>query len=249
VPLFEQVLTFRESRLPPDHPDTIRTMTALLKGYLAAGRLDLALPLLDSLLPRLAAKLGPNHQDLRTNEEYRKSVAKALEAEKRYETLRKTKGLANLDTLLALRDAAQYRLQFNNIDGAESALAEVLGGMASLASDDPIRAFTVGLVRKCVSAREKQQPQGWKTFSCKSLLGGALVGQKEYADAEPLLLVGYAGLEKNRDTIPAAVRSARLTEALERLVALYEATNRKGEAARWRQERDAAKANQGGAKN
>jgi eukaryotic-like serine/threonine-protein kinase len=41
--------------------------------------------------------------------------------------------------------------------------------------------------------REKTEPEAWATFRTQSLLGGALLGQKKYAAAEPLLVQGYRG--------------------------------------------------------
>ena len=65
------------------------------------------------------------------------------------------------------------------------------------------------------------------------MLGGALLAQKKYPEAEPLLRKGYEGLKRNQARIPPEARF-RLTEALERLVQLYEATNNKAEAEKWR---------------
>jgi hypothetical protein len=73
------------------------------------------------------------------------------------------------------------------------------------------------------------------------MLGGALLGQKRYADAEPLLLKGYEGMKAREKTIPHQ-GMVRVPEALERLVQLYEATGNKDEAARWRTELVAIKA-------
>src|SRR5262249_13962837 len=97
------------------------------------------------------------------------------------------------------------------------------------------------VLRECLPLREKTQPDAWNTFNTQSMLGGALLGQKKYADAEPLLLAGYAGLKERAAKIPPPGK-IRLTEALERLVALYEATGKKDEAAKWRKELNAAKA-------
>jgi eukaryotic-like serine/threonine-protein kinase len=69
------------------------------------------------------------------------------------------------------------------------------------------------------------------------------LGQQKYADAEPLLLAGYAGMKKREAKIPPQGK-VRLSEAVERLVQLYEATGKKDEAAKWRQEREAIKAGQ-----
>jgi len=44
------------------------------------------------------------------------------------------------------------------------------------------------------------------------MLGAALLGQKKYAEAEPLLIDGYEGMKQREQTIPWQAR-ARLTEA------------------------------------
>jgi len=65
------------------------------------------------------------------------------------------------------------------------------------------------------------------------LLGESLVGQKEYAEAEPLLLSGYDGLKARDAKIPAQSKVG-LTKTGERVAQLYESTGRKQEAAAWR---------------
>src|SRR5207302_1359794 len=54
------------------------------------------------------------------------------------------------------------------------------------------------------------------------------------ADAEPLLLQGYEGMKQREAKIPVNVRQVRLTEALERLVQLYDAWDKKDQAVEWR---------------
>ena len=66
------------------------------------------------------------------------------------------------------------------------------------------------------------------------------MAQKKYTDAEPLLLKGYAGMKQREQTIPPPSKS-RLTEALERLVQLYEATAKPDEATKWRKELETRK--------
>ena len=70
----------------------------------------------------------------------------------------------------------------------------------------------------------------------KSLLGGALLGQKKYAEAEPLLLKGYEGMKQREKTIPPQA-SIRLPEALDRLIELSTATNKPDEVKKWQAER------------
>jgi hypothetical protein len=87
-----------------------------------------------------------------------------------------------------------------------------------------------------LAIREKTQPDAWTTFNTQSMLGGALLGQKKHADAEPLLLKGYEGMKQREKTIPPPGK-VRLPEALDRLIALYTATNKPDEAKKWRAER------------
>jgi hypothetical protein len=68
------------------------------------------------------------------------------------------------------------------------------------------------------------------------MLGGVLLGQKKYADAEPLLLKGYEGMKLREKTIPPQA-SSRISEALDRLIELYLATDRPDEAKKWQAER------------
>ena len=82
----------------------------------------------------------------------------------------------------------------------------------------------------------KAQPDFWATFNTQSTLGGALLGQKKYAEAEPLLLKGYEGMKAREKTIPPQ-GSARIPEALDRLIELYTATNKPDEAKKWQADR------------
>jgi eukaryotic-like serine/threonine-protein kinase len=94
------------------------------------------------------------------------------------------------------------------------------------------------LLRPSLAVLEKGWPDDWGTFGRKSLYGSALLGQKKYADAEPLLLTGYQGLKDRAATI-SPNRHGTLTDALQRLVRLYDAWGKPDEAAKWRKELEA----------
>ena len=66
-----------------------------------------------------------------------------------------------------------------------------------------------------------------------SLLGGALLGQGRYAEAEPLVVAGYEGMKAREARIAVPERS-RLREAAERVVRLYEAWGKPEQAAAWK---------------
>jgi hypothetical protein len=99
-----------------------------------------------------------------------------------------------------------------------------------------ITARTTPPLRECLTIHEKQEPAAWTTCNTQSLLDGALLGQKKYADAEPLLLQGYEGMKKREKTIPPP-GIIRIPEALDRLIELSIATNKPEEAKKWRAER------------
>ena len=93
------------------------------------------------------------------------------------------------------------------------------------------------ILRDCLAVLDKKQPDVWTTFSTRSMLGEALVGQKKYAEAEPLLLQGYEGMKQREKTIPPQGK-VRLTESVERLVQLYDAWGKKDKSDEWSKKRD-----------
>jgi tetratricopeptide (TPR) repeat protein len=97
------------------------------------------------------------------------------------------------------------------------------------------------VLRVCVAVREKKMPDDWRRYDAVSMLGGALLGLKKYAEGEPLLLQGYEGIKQHESQIPTAVHAIRLHEAAERLVRLYDATNQPEKAAAWREKLSAEK--------
>ena len=56
------------------------------------------------------------------------------------------------------------------------------------------------------------------------------------------MLDGYSGLRQTEAQIPPQVNDSRLSDALERLVQLYDAWGKPDEAAKWRKELEAARA-------
>jgi hypothetical protein len=87
-------------------------------------------------------------------------------------------------------------------------------------------------VRICLAIRQQKEADAWTTFSTQSMLGGALLLQKQFAEAEPPLLQGYEGMKQREASIPRSGRP-RLTEALQRLVQLYGAWGQPDKADQW----------------
>jgi serine/threonine protein kinase len=95
-----------------------------------------------------------------------------------------------------------------------------------------------------VSGRELMQKASkddlWFYSDGESLLGGALLGQAKYAEAEPLLLSGYEGLEASQSVGAGSkyrergARWPRLDRSGKRIVQLYEAWGKPDKAAAWK---------------
>lgn len=92
------------------------------------------------------------------------------------------------------------------------------------------------LLRQCLAAREKKEPNSFRLASTQSMLGRVLAEQQKFTEAESLLLAGYKGLKENVNTTP-GWGNYYLPNTLEWLMQLYEATDKKDEAAKWQAER------------
>jgi tetratricopeptide (TPR) repeat protein len=127
-------------------------------------------------------------------------------------------------------EALVMRRKFLSAD--DPTLAYALAGLTSTLLATQKFTEAEPLARECLTIREKKLPDDWRTFNARSVLGGSLLGQKKYAEAEPLLLSGYEGMKQREDKIPASGKP-RVKEALDRLVQLYEATGQSEKAAEW----------------
>jgi serine/threonine protein kinase/tetratricopeptide (TPR) repeat protein len=264
VSLFKELLDYYIAQRRADHPDTLTIKNNLALMYMHQGKYDQAEPLFQEALAGQTTKLAADHPaTLRSKH----NLAWLYQAQGRYdraETLHKEAlagrtaklGADHPDTLVSKNNLAElYRVQ-GKFDLAEPLLQEALAGRtAKLGADHPDTLTSMNnlaalynaqgkydraepLLRDCLTLGVQKQPDSWTTFDTQSLLGGSLLGQKKYADAEPLLLSGYEGLKQRENTIP-AIDKGRLTEVLERLVQLYDATGQKDKADEWRKQLDA----------
>jgi serine/threonine protein kinase len=135
---------------------------------------------------------------------------------------------ASVDALNALNlQLLRIRLPAGDPD-----LARVLAEFSQTFLSSGRFADAESLARESLTIFEKERPDEWMMFNARGLLGGSLLGQKKYAEAEPLLLSGYEGLKQREDKIPAGYKW-QLKTALQSLVRLYEATGPAEKAAEW----------------
>ena len=194
-------------------------MNNLARGYRPPEARP-ALPLFEETLALRKAKLGPDHPD--TLISMNNLAARLPAAGKLDRALPLLRELADLWKRKAGADSTQYA----------GALATL--GLNLLQQEKWTEAETV--LRELLTIREAKAPDDWTTFNTKSMLGGALLGQKKYAAAEPLLRAGYEGMKLRAEKIPPQGKP-RLAEALDRLIALAEATNKPDDARRWKDEK------------
>jgi serine/threonine protein kinase/tetratricopeptide (TPR) repeat protein len=263
--LHEQNLKLSEAKLGPAHPDTLNSRNSVADAYLTTGRTAEAIRLHEQNVKQYEVRLGPDHPDTLNSlanlgTAYRDAgrIGEAVPLlEQVLERGRKHSGELPTSIAwvpLALAESYDRAGQFSKAEpiyrtaldqkrqrfGAEH--EETASQMASLGSNlvhQHKYAEAKALLRACLKIREAKQPDDWKTFNAQSLLGEALLGQKKYTDAEPLLLKGYEGMKAREAKIPLS-RKVRLREALEGLIQLYEAAGNTEQAEKWRKEREQA---------
>ena len=235
IPLFEKTLQLQEKVLGRQHPQTQLTVANLGVNYLAARRPKEAIPLLAE-----AYRASKKHSSLSwVARPLQNAYARAGESGKLLVLIGEQSPEAGLrrriveltDVLLEQLPEARKTLPR---DGPE--LTRLLANIGWGLLEQKKWAEAEPLFRECLTIREKTQPDAWSTFYTQSLLGGALLGQKKYQGAEPLLLKGYEGMKQRETMIPPSAKKV-LPETIDRLIELYTATNRPEEAKKWQAER------------
>jgi tetratricopeptide (TPR) repeat protein len=103
-----------------------------------------------------------------------------------------------------------------------------------------------GLARESTAIREKIFPPGsWYIENARSIVGDALLAQKRYNEAEPLMVASFVGL-KESEPRPLSVATCKVrVRAAKSLVTLYREMNRPLQAAEWQQVLDQAESELG----
>jgi serine/threonine protein kinase/Tfp pilus assembly protein PilF len=264
--LFKEVLEVCTARLGADHPHTLTTRRNLARLYSTLKKFDLSTPLFQEVLAQRKKILGASHPDtvvsladLGINYREAGRLEDGIRClEEALTILRNSAGqpLPQLSWIPGELGPMYYRAR--QFAQAERLYSELLQQARTQFGDDDLRTAAMmaqlalnllaqkkhtqaePVLRSCLAIRARKQPDDWTTFNVKSMLGEALLGQKKYAEAEPLLKDGYQGLKQRRDKMP-PVSQFRLTETVQQLVDLYEATGNQVEAATWRQELETLK--------
>jgi serine/threonine protein kinase len=220
--LFEETLALQKAKLGPDHPDTLISMNSLAAAYQDAGRLDEALALFEETLKRRQAKLGSDHPN--TLQSMGELAMVYLSAGRLAEALRLLEEALKRQRTKLGPDHPETQRSKNNL-----ALAYRKAGRTAEAE---------ALLREARVISEKKATEGWRAFDARSELGNRLLGQKKYAEAEPLLIQGYEGMKTRAAEIPVQSKD-RLARAGERIIQLYDAWGKQDEADAWRKRLEA----------
>ena len=74
-------------------------------------------------------------------------------------------------------------------------------GLNLISQGKSAKAETV--LRECLAIHDMAEPDDCRTLNTRaSLLGDSLLGQKEHAEAEPLILAGYEGTRAREANVP-----------------------------------------------
>ena len=257
VPLLEDAFE-KHTRLLGENADrTLLVLNELASALCDAGRAKQSLPLLTRSVDVLHRQLGADHQKtliatLKLGIAYSRAgqFADCVDLfEKLLETCTRLHGVEHPETLAVGGELLNaYRLAGKPEEGERLALSrlrilriqsdEVQLSAGLAAGADAFLAFEMyvdaePLARECVQIRSVKLPDTWLHFNAQSLLGGTLIGQGKYEEAEPLLLQAFEGLDLHKAEMPPhAQRHIKAT--IDRLIQLYESTNRPDEVVRWK---------------
>ena len=216
IAIFEQVREGQIKVLGLAHRDTQLTFANLGMTYMKAGRTQDAITLLEEA-----------YQASRKSQSVNSVSDQLLLA---YEKAGKSDEIANLVPELLASARAVLPKDSPPLAGKLSSCGRGMLTLKNWSEAEPI-------LRECLAIREKTQGDDWTTFNTSSMLGGSLLGQEKFVEAEPLLLAGYEGMKLREDKILLDSR-IRITEAMERLIELYTAMQKPDQTEEWRKKRE-----------
>jgi serine/threonine protein kinase/tetratricopeptide (TPR) repeat protein len=213
--MYAEIMDLEKAKRGSQHPLTFSAMTDVAESYMDAGQLDKAAPLYAEIWKMRKSDLGANHPStLSTLGELISAYARTGNQE---------------DFNKLLPQVLQQSLMSSSMENPHWAAILARTGWCLMEFKRPEDAEY--LLSESLTIRQAKEPDAWTTFNTQSMLGGALLARyavsgdgeeraKFLADAEPLLVAGYEGMKRREASIPPH-SSARLREALDRLIELY----------------------------
>ncbi len=259
LPLFEETLAGMRKKLTPLHPEILNTTRNLAHLYHAAEQIDRAVRLQEMVTPQYRIVNGADHpltqsciddliryyvdvgmcdkattvlRSIQSSGENRPSTVNPGQAvrEQRHRDL--------IQKIRPTAEKYQHELVAKKVDHADTLAARQAFALA-LRSQRRNEAAVYHLKIVLDARRRLLGDENLDTQISRLELATTRLQQKRYAEAEPLLLDAYAGLHMHENKVSDASR--RASEALQRLVELYEAWENKDKANEWRKKLDERK--------
>ena len=251
-----QVVEIQRRVLGSEHPKTLASIHSLAGAYRAQGKYSQAESLDRQTVEIQRRILGPEHPDMLSSLD---DLARDYAAQGEYaqaealfrqtlETERRVLGPEHPDTLSTLSAMTKMYQRWGKYALAENYAAQALAGRrhalgsenvyTMVSAEDLALAYqsqgrsAEPLAREALEFNQKVGSEDWDRFRAESLLGASLAGQKKYAEAEPLLLEGYKGMEAQKDQVLMS-NWYSLDLARNWLVQLYRAWGKPEKAAEW----------------
>jgi serine/threonine protein kinase/tetratricopeptide (TPR) repeat protein len=257
IRLFELVLARRRATLGPDHEMTLITTNTLGEACRKAGQLDRALALIQDALAKKQATLGPDDvstvnsiHDLGLVWRDLGQCEKAIGLlEKATQKLAVLEGPDHPDTLYSIANLSEAYRKAGRLDQADRWLRAAIAGIEKGAVHRPLDvarlrarlgenlrqqkkpAEAESALRASLAALEKVGTDDRMLLHVRTLLAEALLDQRKYGAAEPLLLQAFEQVRRRTGLVPDG--EARLRAVMERLVRLYETANQPEKARTW----------------
>src|SRR5271168_3217830 len=207
----------------PDHPQTLVYEGSLAQYYENAGQTEKALALDKDVLSRELRTLGPKDPGTLSTTS---NLAYIYERHNRY-----------AEALPLQLQAREFALQRYGPEDSSSIVSGTMIGKDRVMLHQYKEAEPI--LREVLAVEIKNKPDAWQRYNLESLLGAALLGQKKYAEAEPLLISGYEGMKQREAKFPPVVKGWMMENG-GRIVELYKAWGKPQKAAEWREKLRAA---------
>jgi tetratricopeptide (TPR) repeat protein len=215
-----ETLELRKKHSLPNDLETLTSLWSVANCYEALKKHAEAAKFYKEALDGRKAKSGPDHPQ---TVQVMRSLAGVHQELKEY--------IAAEDLLREAVTLAAKRKETSPLEtaGIQNQLSDCLRRQGKFADAETE-------ARASLATWEEKSPDEWPTWWIKSQLGAALLAQKKYTEAEPLLLTGYEGLSKRAGRMSASDRSY-LADAFNRIIELYDAGGKKDQADAWRLKR------------
>ncbi len=257
--LLAQVVAIRRRAMGAEHPDTLVSMANLASFYNNDGKAAQAAPIFEEVVKISTRVLGLENMDT-LNAMENLGMAYSLEGQhqsgealigRACEYKRRVYGAEGPGTLRCLYHLVMAYVRAGAFRSAEKPGAELVAEethasgasspsttearieLALIYASEGKYALAEPMVRQALEAVKNAPADNWVRLTAESVMGTTLVGEKRYAEAEPMMLHAYRGMLAGEGRVDAPDRDC-VDFTRKWLVKLYEDWGRPDQAAEWK---------------